>query len=520
MDGRLSPEGRANALERLATSRLDVLVVGGGVLGGAVALDAVTRGLDVGLVESVDWGAGLSGQLLYGGVLDPDRLDMPGSGGVPAVRAVQQERALLLDRIAPHLVHRVPFLQPLRRHAWDRALVGAGLLLEDTLATRRDLTLRLPAHRHLGVRTTRRLVPSLRLEGVTGAVQYRQAQVDGARLALTTVRTAAAYGAAAATGVWVRQLLGHGDRVAGVRARDTESGAELGIEAAVVVLAAGTAAAELCGTRDRIELRSGVHAVIPRSRIRSSTGLVLPGARGRLLVTPWQRHWIAGRLGQPDELGVEDLLTDLNHHLARPLAPDDVQSTFIAQRPDREGTVAGPRAGLLVVSGGRVPHRLLAARAVDAAVSGIGGLHPASITDRVLLLGADGYHARWNQRHLLARRAGLHVAQVERLLNRYGSMVDHVLDLVTDVPALAAPVPGTDDLLAAEVRYAVSHEGARSLADVLLRRTRVALQTWDHAAEAAPVIADLMAGPLGWADAETSRQISAHLHSFAISRDR
>ena len=145
-----------------------------------------------------------------------------------------------------------------------------------------------------------------------------------------------------------------------------------------------------------------------------------------------------------------------------------------------------PARRLVLVRGsGLAGYRRDAERAIDAAVGQIGGLHPASTTTRVPLLGADGFTARWNQRHLLAQRAGVHVGVLEHLLQRYGSGVDVLIDAIRRRAELGRPLPGAEDYLAVEVWFGVVHEGATQLRDVLVRRTRIAMETWDGGAEAA-----------------------------------
>jgi glycerol-3-phosphate dehydrogenase len=179
--------------------------------------------------------------------------------------------------------------------------------------------------------------------------------------------------------------------------------------------------------------------------------------------------------------------------------------------------------GLLTITGGKLTtYRLMARDAVDAAghsLSSSGGAGVrASITDRVRLLGADGYETRANQRVLLARRSGLHVARIDHLLGRYGGLVDEVLDLVARRPDLAAPLDGAEDYLAAEVVYAVTHEGARHLDDVLTRRTRVSIETFDRGVAAAPAAARLMAGELGWSPATVQEEVEHYLRRVEAER--
>jgi glycerol-3-phosphate dehydrogenase len=541
VNGRLSPELRVAALAGMVATELDVLVVGGGVVGAGVALDAVTRGLSVGLVEMRDWASGASSRssmLLNGGVSAFETHELG------SVRESLHERALLFDRIAPHLVHRMPFLYPLRHHGWERAYVGAGLTLLDALGHPVTRRRGLPSHRHLSARTVRRLAPSLRPEPVTGAVQYYEAQVDDARYVITTVRTAASYGALVASRIRATEFITDGDRVAGISADDLDTGDSYGIRAKVVVGATGVWSEQLIQmarsggvepqSRLRVEAGRGVHLVVPRDRIRSSSGLICRTSTTTVMMIPWGRHWIVGTteteltddLGQPSvtEDDIEHLLEQVNQCLVAPLTRQDVEATYAGLRPllaDEEADrprlsprhqVVSPAEGLVLVTGGRfTTYRVMAAEAVDAAAKSIGGLVAESITDRVALLGADGYQVRWNQRHLLARRAGLHVARVEHLLNRYGAMADQLLDLIADQPELARPMPGAEDYLAVEVVYAVTHEGATHLSVILTRRTRIAFETRDRGMSAAPYAVDLVSPLLGWDARRSSRQLSGYL---------
>jgi glycerol-3-phosphate dehydrogenase len=543
MEGRLGPQERVASLAELASTELDVLVVGGGVVGAAAALDAVTRGLSVGLIEGGDWASGSSSRssmLINGGLSHLDAFQLG------RMREQVRERALLFDRIAPHLVQRVPFLFPLHHSAWDRALVGAGLKLYEAMGHSLAPVRGMPSHRHLSRRSVRRIAPGLRRD-LAGGVQYYGAQVDDARFVVTLVRTAASYGALVASRVRAESILVVGDRVAGVSARDCESRQQVEIKAKVVVAATGLEGEELVrsagvepGT-DVLSATKGVHLVVPRDRIRSSTGVISRSKDSLLLVMPWGRHWIVGRTQSPWELDgqapvpssddIDLLLADVNQVLARPLSQADVQGSYAGLWPQlapggRGGIpsttrgrwpssgghrVSSPVAGLVRVQGGNLSrYRLMAVETIDAAARALGGLVAESITDQVPLLGADGYQARWNQRHLLARRAGLHVARVEHLLNRYGSQVDQLLELVADRPELRLPVAGAEDYLAVEVVYAASHEGATELIDLLARRTRIAIETWDGGQRAAPHAAGLMGPVLGWDDAQAEDQVARY----------
>jgi glycerol-3-phosphate dehydrogenase len=162
----------------------------------------------------------------------------------------------------------------------------------------------------------------------------------------------------------------------------------------------------------------------------------------------------------------------------------------------------------VVVAGGKyTTYRVMALDAVDAAVHGLGRSVAPSCTERVPLLGAEGYPALWNRRRLLAAESGLHVARVEHLLGRYGSLVHELLHLVEADPDLGRPLEGAEDYLRAEIVYAATHEGARHLEDVLTRRTRISIETFDRGVAAAEPAAELMSGPLGWTAGQTSREV-------------
>ena len=221
----LGPAARARSLERFATETFDVLVVGGGVTGCGAALDAASRGLSVALLEKRDFAAGTSSRsskLIHGGLRYLENLDLE------LVREALHERRLLVEKIAPHLVHPTPFLFPLRHRVWERFYMGSGLFLYDALA---GLHPAMPHHRHLTRTSCLEAVPGLRPDSLTGGIRYFDAQVDDARFSLVLARTAAAHGAACVAAAGVVDFLHHGDRVVGVRAHDLEYGGEFEVRA-------------------------------------------------------------------------------------------------------------------------------------------------------------------------------------------------------------------------------------------------------------------------------------------------
>src|SRR4051794_6664264 len=549
--GRLGPAERSAAVAELrslsdgpaGTRALDVVIVGGGVVGAGAALDAATRGLSVALFEARDWASGTSsrsGKLVHGGLRYLEMLDFA------LVREALRERGLILTRLAPHLVRPVPFLYPLKHRGWERPYVAAGVTLYDLMARTGGNTAGLPFHRHLTRKQALRAVPSLRPDPLVGAVQYFAARVDAARHTMSIVRTAAAYGALAVNRARVVGFLREGERVVGVRVRDLEHGEEFEVQAQQVINATGVWTDEtqaMVGERGQFKVRAskGVHLVVPRDRILSTTGLILRTETSVLFVIPWGRHWIVGttdtdwRLDKAHPAAsardIDYVLGQVNGVLATPLTHADVEGVYAGLRPllagendqtsklSREHVVAHPTPGLVVVAGGKyTTYRVMAKDAVDAVSHSLDEKVPACCTDRVPLAGAEGYAAVWNARQRLATRHGLHVARVEHLLQRYGSLTEQVLALCAERPELARPLPGAEDTLAAEVVYAATHEGARHLDDVLARRTRISIETFDRGASTAPHAAALMGGVLGWSEEQVRREVAHYLARVEAER--
>ncbi|MEU7817149.1 glycerol-3-phosphate dehydrogenase/oxidase [Pseudonocardia sp. NPDC049154] len=540
----LSPAARTRALEDMAREELDVLVVGGGVVGSGAALDAATRGLRVGLVEARDFASGTSSRsskLIHGGLRYLEMLDFR------LVAEALQERGLLIQKLAPHLVHPVPFIYPLQHHLWERLYAGSGVALYDTLGLLSGQSRGVPHHRHLTRRGARRIVPSLRKDALVGALQYYDAQVDDARHTMFVARTAAAYGAHVATRARVVGLLKESGRVIGAEVHDLETGDTIRVRAKQVINATGVWTDEtqgLAGERGRFHVRAskGIHLVVPRDRIRSDSGLILRTEKSVLFVIPWGRHWIIGTTDTDWDLDkahpaaskadIDYLLEHVNSVLEQPLTHEDVEGVYAGLRPllagesdttsklSREHAVATPVPGLVVVAGGKyTTYRVMAKDAVDAAVHGLDAKVPESVTKDVPLLGAEGWEALQNSVHVLAERSGLHPARIQDLLGRYGSLIDEVLDLVTEDKTLGEPLAGAPDHLRAEIVYAASHEGAMHLDDVLTRRTRTSIETFDRGLGAAQEAADLIAPVLGWTEEQKAKEVEHYRGRVAAERE-
>jgi glycerol-3-phosphate dehydrogenase len=539
----LGPAQRADALAALRGTELDVLVVGGGIVGAGSALDAVTRGLAVGMVEARDWGSGTSSRsskLVHGGIRYLEQFDFG------LVREALIERGLLLQTLAPHLVKPVRFLYPLTVPLVERLYIGAGMALYDLFSYSGGRPPGVPHHRHLTRKQLLRAAPSLAPDAFTGGLSYYDAQVDDAKYVATLVRTAAHYGAHVASRVRVEGFLRDGDRVVGVTARDRETDEVFEIRAKQVVNATGVWTDDtqaLLGEPARFHVRAskGIHLVVPRDRFRSKLGLLLRTEKSVLFVIPWGRHWLIGTTDTDWNLDkahpaataadIDYLLERVNRVLAKPLTRDDVEGVYAGLRPllageseetsklSREHVVDSPAPGLVVVAGGKwTTYRIMARDAVDRAVAGLDGAVPASVTADIPLLGAEGFAAAWNARHATAAAYGIAVARVEHLLNRYGSVAGEVLDLIRERPELAEPLPGADDYLRAEVVHAATHESALHLDDVLARRTRSSIEAWDRGLSAGPVAARLMGEVLGWDDARVEREVAAYSSRVAAER--
>ncbi|QEO10772.1 glycerol-3-phosphate dehydrogenase/oxidase [Protaetiibacter larvae] len=538
----MGPDGRAAALAALRERELDVLVIGGGIVGAGTALDAATRGLATGIVEARDWGAGTSSRsskLVHGGIRYLEQLDFR------LVREALIERGLLLQRIAPHLVKPVKFLYPVRVPLIERFYIGAGMTLYDLFSWTGGRPPGVPHHRHLTRRQLAKAAPDLAPDAFRGGLVYYDAQVDDARYVASLVRTAAEYGAHAASRVRVEGLIREGARVVGVEALDRESGETFTIRARQVVSATGVWTDEIQGMAGvrpfRVRASKGVHLVVPRDRIRGTIGLLLRTEKSVLFLIPWGRHWLIGTtdtdwhldLAHPAATAadIDYLLAHINTVLATPLTRDDVEGVYAGLRPllageseetsklSREHIVATPLPGLVVVAGGKfTTYRVMAKDTVDAVARGLDRPTPVSVTEDIGLTGAEGYRAAWNRRGRIARRHRIPVGAVGHLLNRYGTHAREVLALIRERPELAELLPGSEDYLMAEVVYAASAEGALHLDDVLARRTRMSIEAWDRGVSAAPVAASLMAEVLGWDEARIAHETERYTERVAAER--
>ena len=536
----LSPNARNQTLARLAKDELDVLVIGGGVVGAGSALDAATRGLRVGLLEARDYASGTSSRsskLFHGGLRYLEQLNFA------LVFEALKERALVLNTLCPHLARPVPFIYPLEK-PHDRAYVGLGVRVYDAMGAGRGV----PAHmRHLSRKKTMESFPSGDRAAIRGAIRFYEGLVDDARHTMMLARTAADYGALCANSTRVTGFLREGERVVGATAQDLESGNEIRVRAREVINAAGVWTDEIqrmVGGRGQFQVRAskGIHIVVPRNRINSKTGIITRTEKSLLFIIPWGSHWIIGTtdtdwkldLAHPaaSRTDIDYVLDHANRLLADPLGHEDVVGVYAGLRPllsgesdstsklSREHAVSSPVRGLTMIAGGKyTTYRVMAKDAVDSAVHGLEQSVPESCTERVLLAGADGYLGAHHARHLIAERSGLHVSRIEHLLGRYGSLMTELLDLIAERPDLGEPLTSAPEYLRVEAHYAASHEGALHLEDVLTRRTRISIELPDRGEAAAAEVADLIAPVLDWGHDQVAREIEHYRKRIKAERD-
>jgi glycerol-3-phosphate dehydrogenase len=553
MSGVLDARNRDEAMRRLAAGPLDVLVVGGGITGAGAALDAASRGLRVGLVESRDLAAGTSSRsskLIHGGLRYLEQ------GDFKLVKEALRERDLLVSRLAPHLVRPVPFLYPLYRKVVERPYVGAGLVIYDAME---GIKRPVPHHRHLTTRGALRRVPALRPDRLAGAMLYYDAQVDDARYTVTVARTAALHGATVVTRASAVSLLRDGERVTGARVRDEESGRTFDVAATRTVVCAGVwsdLVHEASGVHAGYQVRmsKGVHLVMDRSAIDAQTGMIVRTSKSVLFFIPWGDRWIVGTTdtewsgdrAEPAATAedVEYILGEANRVLAKPLSVSDVLAVYAGLRPlvaepahvkhadakhadgrhgdakhadgkgggeaggasekpttklSREHVVDAPLPGLVSIAGGKfTTYRLMAKDVVDAAVENFPRPVPSSVTSELPLLGADGLPAVRASAQRLADDYGVPLASVEHLVAKYGTVAGEILDLIRADKSLGQRLVGGAPYLRAEIAHAVTHEGALHVTDVLARRVRLLIESADSGASAAPEVAAIMAPLLGW----------------------
>ena len=544
---RLTREQRATALEQMSGAEgLDVLVVGGGITGAGIALDAASRGLRTGVVEMGDWASGTStwsSKLIHGGLRYLYQLDFA------LVREALSERGRLLQTTAPHLVKAQPFLWPLKHH-YERSYSAVGVGMYDALAlagARGHRTV--PIQKHLGRKGVRALAPALDPSGLVGAIRFYDARVDDARLVIDIIRTAVGLGALAASRTKVTGFLksAHG-AVTGAAVTDLATGATHEIRARRTINATGvwTEATQDLATSTgglKVLTSKGIHIVVPKEAIDAETGIFLRTEKSVLFIIPWPRYWVIGTTDTPwtedvskpvaTAADVDYLLAHANEVLSRPLRRSDIIGVYAGLRPllqpqlkpgaeaastkvSREHTVTRVAPGLTAIAGGKLTtYRVMAADAVDHALGeALARAHPC-VTADLPLVGAAGYRALAAQAGAIARERGWTLDRVTHLLDRYGDELPALLASIDDDPSLARPLGEAPAFLRAEVAWAVTHEGAAHLDDVLLRRVRLDIERRDRGLGAADEVLEVMAPLLEWSDDDVAAEREAYAERVA-----
>lgn len=506
-------------------------------------MDAAARGLRVGLIERNDLASGTSSRssrLAHGGLRYLEQFEFS------LVHEALTERGLLLDRLAPHLVHPVPFLLPVTRRGWERPYMGAGVAMYDLLSRVGAYGGTMPRPRSLSAEKVRGVAPGLRPDSYVSAVRFHDAQIDDARHTMACARTAAGHGALVATRTEaVRFLIDDSGRVTGVTARDSLTGDEFDIHARVVVSATGVWSDQLVDLLGEdveygahVRQSKGIHLVVPREVFPSSSALIARTATSVLFMLPWGGNWLIGTTdtdydGDYSEPTVTDedvnyLIEQANKWLTTPLTADQVIGVYAGLRPllevdkdesskstsviSREHAVLSPRPGFVLIAGGKyTTYRVMAADVVDAAVEARAQLVddevPESSTADIPLVGAAGFQRRWADREQLARDLGFSATVMEGLMRRHGDRIDDVLQVIFEQPELAEPLSDDVPYRKAEAVVAIRNEGAMDLSDILVRRTRTAMEARDGGRAAAEGLRSVMAAELGWDDARMDAEI-------------
>ncbi|WP_428561198.1 MAG: FAD-dependent oxidoreductase [Solidesulfovibrio sp. DCME] len=528
---------RQDHIRRLQDGQLfDLLVIGGGATGCGIALDAATRGLRVALVERDDFAQGTSSKstkLVHGGVrylekaiLKADREQFN------LVREGLRERGRLLHN-APHLAHAIRLMTPVK--TWfQAAYIFIGLVLYDLLAGR----LALGRSRLVTRATAQKLFPQLNLDGYAAAVIYCDGQFNDARMAVTLARTAASYGAVCANHVEVTGLVKENGRVSGATLHDRLTGQVWDVAAKGVVNATGPFADAIRRmddpqAQDMLKVSSGIHILLPAGTTPDDISLMIPSTEdGRVLfMIPWQGHVLFGTTDEPAEVAfdpapekrdVDYLLRYACAYLRKPVTRDDVLAVWNGLRPlvfnpkkkntqelARTHVLEQSPSGLLTMTGGKwTSYRSMAEDAVDAACAAF-GLAPGrkSATGRLRLLGSRAFYPEaWRD---LAARQGLDPALARSLYSLYGDEAGTVLEIGRQDEDLMRPIHPDHPFLGAQVVFAVRHEMARHVGDVLLRRLPLGLVEMAHAREAAPAVAAIMGRELGWDERHCATEVES-----------
>ena len=529
----LNIAARGSAITALGESEFDILVIGGGINGVGIALDAASRGLSVALVESGDFASGTSSKsskLIHGGLRYLEQYDFR------LVREALYERELMVTTLSPHLVKPVSFLYPLHEKLIERTYVGAGMALYDAL---RGFKRALPWHKHLTQKKVSEIAPSLRLDVITGGFQYFDAQVDDARHTMSIARTAAKYGAVITTRTRCEEVIKNGKRVVGAKIRDLISDEVIEVRAKATIMASGVWSDQLhekFGLKAGYSVRmsKGSHIVVPKSAINSQSGVIIKTDLSVLFIIPWGEQWIVGTTdtdyqeSKEEPLASSDdvsyIINQANRVLEPKLRRDQVIGVFAGLRPlvstdpdspttklSREHVVDSPTPGFVSIAGGKyTTYRVMAEDAVDEAVNHLRRIVPDSTTENLAIIGAEGYSVLINKIPKLAKEYGLAEDTIRHLLDRYGSLFEEVLAQAKDDSTLLEPLIEGLPYIKAEALYAITHEAALSIDDLLSRRTRIAFEASDSGLSITSYLGELLGKYAGLEKKEIAKSINEY----------
>ena len=529
----LNIAARGSAITALGESEFDILVIGGGINGVGIALDAASRGLSVALVESGDFASGTSSKsskLIHGGLRYLEQYDFR------LVREALYERELMVTTLSPHLVKPVSFLYPLHEKLIERTYVGAGMALYDAL---RGFKRALPWHKHLTQKKVSEIAPSLRLDVITGGFQYFDAQVDDARHTMSIARTAAKYGAVITTRTRCEEVIKNGKRVVGAKIRDLISDEVIEVRAKATIMASGVWSDQLhekFGLKAGYSVRmsKGSHIVVPKSAINSQSGVIIKTDLSVLFIIPWGEQWIVGTTdtdyqeSKEEPLASSDdvsyIINQANRVLEPKLRRDQVIGVFAGLRPlvstdpdspttklSREHVVDSPTPGFVSIAGGKyTTYRVMAEDAVDEAVNHLRRIVPDSTTENLAIIGAEGYSVLINKIPKLAKEYGLSEDTIRHLLDRHGSLFDELLAPAKDDSTLLEPLIEGLPYIKAEALYAITHEAALSIDDLLSRRTRIAFEASDSGLSITSYLGELLGKYAGLEEKEIAKSINEY----------
>ncbi|OFR64447.1 glycerol-3-phosphate dehydrogenase/oxidase [Corynebacterium sp. HMSC078H07] len=527
-----NPEYFEQTWNDYSTEDYDVVIIGGGSVGAGAAVDAATRGLKTAVLESQDFAAGTSSRsskMFHGGLRYLAMFDFR------LVAESLKERELNMSTLAPHLVKPLKFIFPLTHRGWERVMMFGGFTLYDLMGGAKSV----PMQKHLTRKGVLKVTPGLKEDAVVGGVRYYDTLVDDARHTMTVLRTAAEYGASVRTGT---EVIGfekdNRGRITAAKVRDLETGRETTVKGKVFINATGVwndKIQEMAGAEGKFTVHAskGVHIVVPKDALDADAALCFVTEKSVLFVIPWGEYWIIGTtdtdwekgLSLPDpaptKADIDYILDQVNQRVRNKIAREDIVGVYSGLRPllsgksdsttnlSRNHAVARVAPGLVSVAGGKyTTYRVIGKDAVDLAAKELGFKAAESVTERTPILGADGYHALANQVPALARRYNLSEDRIEHLLGRYGSLISEVLAPAAEDASLLEPVPGAESYIWAEVRYAVTHEGALHIDDIVSRRLRVAIEFADRGVAAAQPVAEFVAPLLGWDQSDIEREVS------------